>query len=290
MRVGTLKQLSALFGTFLIQFLIGTFHTIPQITNYLYSYIIDNTDEEEEFPHTHFTLLFSVINLTHCLFIPIGIILTEKFTESTVTGIGLILVIISFTIFIFFPTFNYIATGFVIGSIGYGLAYLPSLVSLWSYFPKNKGFVTGFALTGFGINRLVFKYFSREIINPNRISALPGKIKYPSEISQNFRIYLQIVLMAYGILSVIAISLIQPLKYNNKTPSDRKRKGFKNVSKERYTHAGYKNYELYQKYENPVKQPIIYEKESIKDIIVSHNFIQLCSIFFLTMGKYWLFI
>lgn len=281
MKFSQLRKISTLIGTFIVQFLLGTIHTFPSLTMYLYSYIIDNTEENKIFPHTHFTLLFAFINIINGLCIPIGILLRKVYTEQTITGIGMIIILISIVILIIFPKFIFVSFALILGSIGNGLAYLPSLVSLWSYFPQNKGLVTGVALTGYGLNRLVFKYLSIEIINPKNLSNLPGQMKYPEEIGYNFKIYLEILLISYGILSFISVYLIQPFKEQN---TMRKKIISNGKGELRKSHSNLRR--LQEKF-NPflISKEQIDPSDNLKDALSSMNFIQLCFIFFLTMCK-----
>ena len=179
------RKLLTLLGAFCIHFITSNIHTLPSICPYFYSYLIQF--KEGTFSYTYLEVILSLVNLIHNIFIPVGVLLTRKHNITTVIGIGLILIIIAKAIFAFFINIIIVSIGLCICSVGCGLAYMPPIICLWHYYPKRKGLMTGIALSGFGFNRLVFKYLSLVIINPMKIGLMPSMERYPIEINLNFK-------------------------------------------------------------------------------------------------------
>lgn len=94
--------------------------------------------------------------------------------------------------------------GFVLYGLGIGMGYYPILKTTWKYFPKNKGFLTGFILCVFGLCPMVFTSIADAIINPEGVS-MENEI-FPERIAINmktFALIMAITMAACGILSQI---------------------------------------------------------------------------------------
>ena len=64
--------------------------------------------------------------------------------------------------------------------VGYGLAWMAPVISVWSYFPNNKGLVGGFIAAAFGLGSAVFNEVATFIINPGNhppdLEVITGKV------------------------------------------------------------------------------------------------------------------
>ena len=284
------RKLLTLLGAFCIHFITSNIHTLPSICPYFYSYLIQF--KEGTFSYTYLEVILSLVNLIHNIFIPVGVLLTRKHNITTVIGIGLILIIIAKAIFAFFINIIIVSIGLCICSVGCGLAYMPPIICLWHYYPKRKGLMTGIALSGFGFNRLVFKYLSLVIINPMKIGLMPSMERYPIEINLNFKLYLEISLVFFSFLSVISILMIHPYqkeqrRYNAKLPKEGEHRSL-SLEQHKIKSCYYNDYDDYT-YISYLSTFIMNIKDSkhyasLSQLIVSYPFIQLTFIFFFAMA------
>ncbi len=284
------RKLLTLLGAFCIHFITSNIHILPSICPYFYSYLIQF--KEGTFSYTYLEVILSLVNLIHNIFIPVGVLLTRKHNITTVIGIGLILIIIAKAIFAFFINIIIVSIGLCICSVGCGLAYMPPIICLWHYYPKRKGLMTGIALSGFGFNRLVFKYLSLVIINPMKIGLMPSMERYPIEINLNFKLYLEISLVFFSFLSVISILMIHPYqkeqrRYNAKLPKEGKHRSL-SLEQHKIKSCYYNDDDDYT-YISYLSTFIMNIKDSkhyasLSQLIVSYPFIQLTFIFFFAMA------
>ena len=284
------RKLLTLLGAFCIHFITSNIHTLPSICPYFYSYLIQF--KKGTFSYTYLEVILSLVNLIHNIFIPVGVLLTRKHNITTVIGIGLILIIIAKAIFAFFINIIIVSIGLCICSVGCGLAYMPPIICLWHYYPKRKGLMTGIALSGFGFNRLVFKYLSLVIINPMKIGLMPSMERYPIEINLNFKLYLEISLVFFSFLSVISILMIHPYqkeqrRYNAKLPKEGKHRSL-SLEQHKIKSCYYNDDDDYT-YISYLSTFIMNIKDSkhyasLSQLIVSYPFIQLTFIFFFAMA------
>ncbi|XP_052061336.1 monocarboxylate transporter 14-like [Mytilus californianus] len=88
---------------------------------------------------------------------PIASGLVNKFGCRPVTIAGSIIASVGFLLGSFAPNLNIlILTYGVLGGLGFGLIYLPSIVTVGFYFEKRRAAATGIALCGSGIGTFVF--------------------------------------------------------------------------------------------------------------------------------------
>ena len=207
-----LRSISTLIGVFLLHAIIGTIHTFPSLSKYFFSYLIELN--QETFTHEFIELYLYLLNSTLNIFLPIGVILIQKnyLNSSVIIGISLLLKLIVTASFIFFPQFHIILIALLIESIVCGLAYMPGLICVWKYFPNYKGFVTGIALDGFGVTRMMYKYIAIYLINSNDIPPLPMRDRYPKEINENFKSFLKKSEIFFSFLSALTVFLIYPFE------------------------------------------------------------------------------
>lgn len=195
-----------LIGGFLIHAIIAVFHTRSR--TYIYSYLSEISIMK--FSKNYLDLLFSISNAIYNVFIIIGVVCKGYFNTLTISGIGLTVRILCQSTLILLPDIRIISFAILISGASCGLVYLPILLDIWKYFPKTKGVSTAFALSGFGITRLIFKYVTTALINPDGVNMKTGTFKYPKEINESFLIYLKQSQIFFAFLSVLAIMLIYP--------------------------------------------------------------------------------
>ena len=197
-----------LFAGFLLHSITNTFHTWPSISIYFNSYLIEKNSSE--ISKVYLNNVFSLVNVFHNIFIFIGIILNKYLSSITITGIGLLLKIIANAFFIFIPNIKVVTLNILICSIGCGISYMPIILEIWKYFPENKGLTTSLALSGFGLNELLFEDLSVMIINKEKknIDYINGI--YSAYINDNFKLYLKKSEIFFTILSFICILFIYP--------------------------------------------------------------------------------
>ncbi len=306
-----IKGISTLIGVFILHSIIGTIHTFPSLSKYFFSYLIELN--KETFTHTTIEISLYLLNLTHHLSFPVGVYLVKYINSSIIIGISLLFKLGMNSIYIFFPDFNLVMIALFIESIASGLSYIPGLLCVWKYFPNYKGFVTGIAMSGFGVTRMMYKYISIFLINPNDIPPLPMRDRYPKEINENFKLFLKESVIFFSIISILSIFLIYPygaqkeeekskLIVLKKTKSSEK---LSKVFKKRKIHSyslsnlksgvsdednlvtflsSYIKDESDSSSDNEKKTGIKNKKnESISSLITSQPFLQLTFIFFFSM-------
>ena len=175
------KGIITVIGTFILHFILGTLHTWPSISGYFHSYLAEVNNIK--FSLTYLDIVFSLVNAAHSICIPIGVILSKNYNPSIIIGLGLIMKLIANALFIFTPSIIIVTISLVVCASGCGLAYLPSIISIWKYFPNNKGIATGTGFAGFGLTRLLFKYVSIFMINPLEEPPLPKRERYDTKIN-----------------------------------------------------------------------------------------------------------
>ena len=141
-----------------------------------------------------------------------SVFLAGYFSSLKITGIGLIIRTFSESLYLFYPNIIIVTISVVISSCANGLIYLPVILDILRYYPKSKGVCVSFVLIGYGMNRLMFKYISINIIDPDSVEMMHQTNRYPSYINNNFRFYLKIYLMFYASLSALSIYLLHPYK------------------------------------------------------------------------------
>ena len=309
------KALKTLIAGFLLHFIISTTHTWQSILRYFNSYLI----EFNEIPihHKYLEVIFSISNVPHGLFMIVGVILTGYFSSLKITGVGLIIRSFSELFYIIFPNIKIVSINVIISSSASGLIYLPIILDILRYYPKSKGFCVSFVLLGYGMNRLMFKYISILIIDPDSVEMIHGTQRYPSNINENFKLYLKMYLIFYSLLGTLCIYLLYP--YNIPKNLEEEENNYlkrklttdpsiianlinidKNFKEEERNKGGEENddnenenenEEYYLKYlfsknkskNKRLKNLKVNTIEPFSSLIISYPFIQLTFIFFFTM-------
>ena len=198
--------LRTLIAGFILHFILGTFHLWQTILRYFNSYLLEfnNTPIKDKY----LEIIFSLSNVPHGLFMILGVLLTGYYSSLQITGVGLIIRIISEFTYIILPDIKIVTISVFISSSATGLIYLPIMLDILRYYPNSKGQCISFAMSGFAINRLMFKYISIYIIDPDSVEMIRGTQRYPSIINSNFKLYL----IFFSLLSVLCIYFLHPYK------------------------------------------------------------------------------
>ena len=213
------NALSTLIAGFILHFILGTFHLWQTILRYFNSYLSEynnNTPIKDKY----LEIIFSLSNVPHGLFMILGVLLTGYFSSLQITGFGLIIRILSEFTYIIFPDIKIVTVNILISSSATGLIYLPVMLDILRYYPDSKGQCVSFAMSGFAVNRLMFKYISIYIIDPDSVEMIQGTQRYPSIINSNFKLYLRIYLIFFSLLSALCIYFLHP--YKSKKDSEEK--------------------------------------------------------------------
>ncbi|XP_046547158.1 monocarboxylate transporter 12-like [Haliotis rubra] len=97
---------------------------------------------------------------------PIVSALTNKFGCRPVCMAGSLIATIGFVVSTFSPNVEIlILTYGVIGGFGFGMMYLPAIVSVGFYFEKKRAIATGIGVCGSGVGMFIFAPFSRYLLD-----------------------------------------------------------------------------------------------------------------------------
>jgi MFS family permease len=117
----------------------------------------------------------------------------------------------SWPLFIFFY-------GIIFG-IGVGMSYTAPLIVAWSYFPDNKGRVSGFVTSGFGFASAIFNLVSAKLVNPDNlspnISEVEGNVTnfyFGEEVANRVPDMFRWLALIWLICGIIATCLIPQIK------------------------------------------------------------------------------
>lgn len=92
---------------------------------------------------------------------------------------------------------------------GIGLGYTPPLVCGFKHFPKSQGLVSGLILGALGFGGFVFNHVAAAIMNPNKDEISPDTKLFPAEVTDNFAGNLRVLAMIYGLVIVVACSMVR---------------------------------------------------------------------------------
>lgn len=130
-------------------------------------------------PRSKVSLVGSLLCGTYLCAGPIVSALTNKFGCRPVAITGSIISTVAFVLSVFAPSIDIlILTYGVIGGFGFGMIYLPSIVSVGYYFERRRAVATGIAVCGSGIGTFIFapltKYLLDELDWKNAMFILAG--------------------------------------------------------------------------------------------------------------------
>ncbi|XP_060077418.1 monocarboxylate transporter 12-like [Ylistrum balloti] len=102
-------------------------------------------------------LLHSVMWGTFFVIGPVASVLVNMFGNRLVAGSGALIMSVGIFLSSFAPNLNVMIFLYsIVGGIGYGLIYQPSIVILGVYFEKRRALATGIAVCGAGVGGFVF--------------------------------------------------------------------------------------------------------------------------------------
>ncbi|XP_050398485.1 monocarboxylate transporter 12 [Patella vulgata] len=97
---------------------------------------------------------------------PLASALTNRYGCRIVTILGAFISSLGFIISIFAPNIYYLYFTFgIMAGLGFGLIYLPAIVSVANYFEKKRSFATGLAVCGSGFGTFIFAPFSKFLVD-----------------------------------------------------------------------------------------------------------------------------
>lgn len=296
------KKLSikTLFGGIILNAIINVYNYLPSNLFYFFysylQYINDNCYSQEKIE-----LLLILSNVIYFVFIPIGILLNFYFNITIITGISLLLKIVSLYLLFYSYTNKIFILYLITKSSCSGLSLLPILLELWKYFPNNKGLIIGIFYIGKGIIDILYEYISIKIINPKNIDIITIVNIYPEEVIENYFNYLKFLMIILCICSSICQCLIYPysiyINYFSFKKNKFKEKMNKGLLKDFYILSSKTSYRntigstnssndesLVKDKGNDDKNNNIEIKEPFIAYITSYPFLQLSFIYFLIMS------
>ncbi|KAK3095274.1 hypothetical protein FSP39_012542 [Pinctada imbricata] len=97
---------------------------------------------------------------------PIASALTNRYGCRKVTIIGALIASSGFILSLFAPNIYYLYFSFgILSGLGFGLMYLPAIVSVGYYFEKKRSFAMGLAVCGSGIGTFIFAPLSELLVH-----------------------------------------------------------------------------------------------------------------------------
>lgn len=121
----------------------------------------------------HFKVSHGQVSVIHALLPavtlscgPIASIFTNKYGCRTTTIIGAVIASFGFVLSYFITSFYYLyfTVGIVVG-FGFGLIYVPAIVSVGYYFEKRRSIAIGIAVCGTGVGTFILSPTNRILIN-----------------------------------------------------------------------------------------------------------------------------
>ncbi|XP_048745466.2 monocarboxylate transporter 9-like [Ostrea edulis] len=97
---------------------------------------------------------------------PLASALTNRYGCRSVTIVGAIIAAVGFILSLFAPNIYYLFFSFgILSGLGFGLMYLPAIVSVSHYFESKRSFATGIAVCGSGIGTFIFAPVSKLLVD-----------------------------------------------------------------------------------------------------------------------------
>ncbi len=144
----------------------------------------------------------------------LGVKLGDSTNARISTLIGVIIMIGSYGILIFFSNYYLVLLGMGIFGLGDGLGNLSAIKNAWKYFPNNKGLVNGIIIGGLGLSSSFFTPLADYIINKNGIKTDDDGF-YDKEIANRLIYFLYVMIGIFGFLGFFAIVFTFPYQEEN---------------------------------------------------------------------------
>ena len=160
-------------------------------------------------------IILPIIVIVQTAFMSLGPFLLRRYNLYVPISIGSILIIGGTFIASFsngLTMYTIFFAGFM--GIGNGICYITPIIIGWEFFPKNKGFVSGVVMTGFGLASFIYSFVAEAIVNPDKekpsVVTTGGKI-YPkdSEVAGRVPKMLWILSICWTGQAIIALILIK---------------------------------------------------------------------------------
>eukprot|EP01017_Pseudomicrothorax_dubius_P003105 TRINITY_DN10362_c0_g1_i1.p1 TRINITY_DN10362_c0_g1~~TRINITY_DN10362_c0_g1_i1.p1 ORF type:complete len:477 (+),score=46.34 TRINITY_DN10362_c0_g1_i1:143-1573(+) len=208
------KGMTVVFGGFMFNLVLGTFHLWGSISIYVASYL---RTFDPSITTDQLNIVFPFMGLALHTTMPFGIYVAEKIGTMK---LGL-LVIFSNSLCILLSSWSESYWGFILSytivpGLCKGLAYMLPCYTGWKYYPQNQGRVAGIVFCGYGLGTFGFNYLATFLVNPNNVSAslevMQGEVRklyFPEEVSTRVPLMLQGLAIAYLIVGGIASYLIE---------------------------------------------------------------------------------
>ena len=178
----------------------------------------------------------SIFLVQYC-FMTLGVKLGDSTSARISTLIGVIIMISSYGILIYFSNYYLVLLGMGIFGLGDGLGNLSAIKNAWKYFPNNKGLVNGIIIGGLGLSSSVFTPLADYIINkegkkPNEEGF------YDKEISERLIYFLYAMVIIFTFLGTFAVAFTFPFQnnYNDNDKSENNEEFDEKNEKEKLMH------------------------------------------------------
>lgn len=193
----------------------GSLYTWSSINSYFASYLKHNG---QNVTTQDLYFLMPSIFLVQYIFMTPGVILGDKIGPRLTTVIGVILMIGSYGILIFFKNYFLVLVGMGVFGMGDGLANLSVIKNAWKYYPNRHGLVNGIIIGGLGISSSILNPIADFVINPKQIKADPKTGLYSKDVANRLPYFLYIMVGIFTVLGLTAIILTFP--YKEKDPEE----------------------------------------------------------------------
>ena len=184
----------------------GSLYTWSSINSYFASYLHHKGNKIK--PSDTFFLMPCIFLVQYC-FMTLGVKLGDSTNARISTLIGVIIMIGSYGILIFFSNYYLVLLGMGIFGLGDGLGNLSGIKNAWKYFPNNKGLVNGIIIGGLGLSSSVFTPLADYIINKDGKKPNNDGF-YDKEISERLIYFLYSMIAIFILLGTCAVAFTFP--------------------------------------------------------------------------------
>ena len=99
----------------------------------------------------------------------------------------------------------------VVFPAGIGMCYWTPIMSVWEWFPDNKGLVTGLIVGGFGFGAFIFGFITTAIANPHNEQRIKidGSEYFPKDVADQVPKMYQTTALIWVGLATVGILLVK---------------------------------------------------------------------------------